>query len=370
MASMRIEVALVPLALAACVGEQRVPAASYPDSLYTFQRVAGNALVVRRGFRVDEWASGLPDVRVMALGPDGEVYATLKRSGRVVRIASDGVTDVVTGLNSPHGLAFRGDTLWVAETQEVLRLAPPYTRADTVIAGLPDDGGHSTRTIRFRDDHVFVAIGSSCNLCDEQDPRRASIMRYDLDGSNGERFATGLRNSVGLALNPWTGTLWATNNDRDRLGDDRPPDRVNHIVEDGWYGWPVCYLPGQPNPEYRDQGSRCSEALGPAVRLPAHSAPLGLVFYNGTMFPDPYRGSLFVALHGSWDRSFPIGYKVVRVPFADGKPAGEPEDFIVGWQVGRQSWGRPVEFLVMPDGSLLISDDQGGRIYRVSWNGV
>lgn len=340
--------------LAACVPAESRPGADYPDSTWTFQRVGGNALVVRRGYGITEWATDLPDARGLAVAPDGALWVTLRRSGQVVQLTpGGGRRTVFTGLDTPHGIAFRADTVWVAETHQVFRSAPPYAARDTVIRGLPAGGGHSTRSIAFLGDTVFVAVGSSCNLCDEADPRRAAIVAYDLDGGNERLYATGLRNSVGLARHPTDGSLWATNNDRDRLGDDRPPDRVNRIVPGGWYGWPVCYLPGEPNPEYRAQAARCGEALGPAITLPAHTAPLGLAFWDD---------ALYVALHGSWDRSFPVGYKVVRVPLAN----GAPEDFIVGWQVGRQSFGRPVDVLVGADGALYVSDDQGGRIYRVA----
>jgi glucose/arabinose dehydrogenase len=353
---------LLPLLhlLSACVSPGDRVADDYPDSLFTFQRVGGNALVVRQGFTVREWATDLPDARGLAVAPDGAVWVTLKGPGEVIRIHPDSISvhqRVLRNLRLPHGLAFRGDTVWIGETHQVIRSAPPYHRTDTVIRGLPDDLGHNTRTLAFLGDTLLVSIGSSCNLCDERDPRRAAIVAYDLDGGSERRYATGLRNSVGLAVHPETGVIWSTNNDRDRLGDDLPPDRVNRIIAGGWYGWPQCYLPGTPNPEYRTQTERCAEAIGPAIELPAHTAPLGLTFW---------RGALYVALHGSWDRSFPVGYKVVRIPFANGEPSGPVEDFIVGWQVGRQAWGRPVDVLPLPDGSLLISDDQGGRIYRVT----
>jgi glucose/arabinose dehydrogenase len=239
---------------------------------------------------------------------------------------------------------------------------------DVVVDGLPTGGNHTSRSILVRGDTLLVSVGSSCNLCDEPDPRRAAITRYRLDGSGERPFATGLRNAVGLVWHPVTGAVWATNNDRDRLGDDRPPDRVNVVVEGGWYGWPECYLPGIPNPEYADRAARCDQAIGPTVTLPAHSAPLGLAFYDGTRFPEEYRGDLFVALHGSWDRTFPTGYKVVRVPMRDGLPAGAPEDFLAGWQIGRRWWGRPVDLVVGADGALYISDDFGDRVYRVWWS--
>ena len=245
-----------------------------------------------------------------------------------------------------------------------------------MVANLPSDGGHFTRTLLVHQDHLLVSVGSSCNICDEQDHRRAAVVRYNLDGSGETLFADGLRNSVGMTLHPTTGEIWATNNDRDNLGDDVPPDRVNILREGGFYGWPFCYLPHQPNPEYRRVAGRCAEAIGPAVTLPAHSAPLGLAFYVGEMFPTEYRGDLFVALHGSWNRSVPIGYQVVRVRLENGRAAGEPQPFVSGWLEGRRrslgrasgiGWGRPVDVLVMPDGSMLISDDEAGRIYRVTY---
>jgi len=336
------------------------------------QRIGGNALVLRRGFRIGVFANDLDGVRVLAAGPDGSIYASQSRLGRVVALPdadgdgrADAVRTVIEGLRAPHGLAFRGDTLYVAEEHRVIRLLPPDGRVEVLVDGLPTGGSHTTRSLVVRDDDMLVSIGSSCNLCDEHDPRRAAIVRYDLDGSDEALFATGLRNSVGLAVQPETGAVWATNNDRDRLGDDVPPDRVNVVDSGAWYGWPQCYLPDTPNPEYAAEADRCSEARAPVVTFPAHSAPLGLAFYTGAQFPESFRGDLFVALHGSWDRSFPTGYKIVRVPIRDGRPAGPVEDFVVGWQVGRRSWGRPVDVVVAADGSLLISDDSGDRVYRV-----
>jgi glucose/arabinose dehydrogenase len=319
----------------------------------------------------------------MALGPDGAVFATLTEAGRVVRLGdadqngkADSVVTVAVGLNLPHGLAFRGDTMYVAENHRVVRFDRPGTSPAVVVPSLPSDGGHFTRTILFQGDYLFVSVGSSCNICDEQNPRRAAVVRYNLDGSGETLFATGLRNSVGLALHPTTGEIWATNNDRDNLGDDVPPDRVNVLREGGFYGWPFCYLPNQPNPEYQESAGRCAEAVGPAVTLPAHTAPLGLAFYTGETFPAEYRGDLFIALHGSWNRTVPIGYEVVRVDVENGRPVGAPQPFVSGWLEARRmaigaiagrGWGRPVDVLVLEDGSLLISDDESGRIYRVTF---
>jgi glucose/arabinose dehydrogenase len=257
--------------------------------------------------------------------------------------------------------------MYIAETNRVVRFDPGKPAPVVLVPDLPAGGGHSTRTIVLQGNEMFVSVGSSCNLCDERDPKRAAVTRYNLDGSGEQRFATGLRNSVGLALQPETQKVWATNNDRDNLGDDVPPDRVNILEPGGFYGWPLCYLPGKPNPEYARQSFKCNEVVGPAVELPAHSAPLGLAFYQGSMFPAAYRGALLVALHGSWNRSQPIGYKVVSVPVKDGKPVGGWTDFIAGWLKGSGRWGRPVDLLVLPDGSVLISDDEGGRIYRVTY---
>lgn len=369
-------VAGVCCAVAACVREGAPPqGASAPDTSYVMQRVAGNALVLPRGFRIDVFAERLDGVRFMALAADGAVYATLTGAGRVVRLVDAGtgqlatVDTVATGLRLPHGIAFRGDTMYVAEEHRIVRFLPGADRPEVVVSGLPEGGVHRTRTLVFRGDEMFVSVGSSCNLCDERDARRAAVLRYLPDGSGEELFATGLRNSVGLAVHPETGALWATNNDRDRLGDDRPPDRVNMLAEGGFYGWPQCYLPDTPNPEYQHEAARCASVIGPAVTLPAHTAPLGLAFYTGSLFPREYHGDLLVALHGSWDRSFPVGYEVVRVPVRGGVPAGEPRAFVSGWQVGRRWWGRPVDVLVLPDGRVLISDDHGGRVFAVATGG-
>jgi glucose/arabinose dehydrogenase len=243
----------------------------------------------------------------------------------------------------------------------------------TIVPNLPA-GGHSTRTVVFGPDNLmYVAVGSSCNVCTElvRDSMRAAVTRFNLDGSGGRLFATGLRNSVGLAFNPSTGELWANNNDRDDIGplqtqtDNLPPEHLNILKDGKWYGWPQCYLPGKPNPEY--PGFDCSGVEPPALTVQAHSAPLGLAFYTGATFPADYRGDAFMTYHGSWDRSVPTGAKVVRVHVQNGRPVSA-DDFVTGWQLSNGSrWGRPVGLLVTPDGALLVSDDTGGRIWRVSY---
>lgn len=334
--------------------------------------VAEQLLYVPRGFTVNLFAEGLNGVRTLALAPDGSVFAARSEDGLIVRLVDmdgDGVVDstttVLSALDYPFGLAFRGDTLYFAEQSAVRRLDPGSSTPVPIVSGLPT-GGHMSRSIAFgppSDNHLYLAMGSSCDVCDEPPPR-AAVTRYDLNGANPHTFATGLRNSVGIAFNPTSGELWANNNDRDRLGDNVPPEHLN-IVRDGrWYGWPQCYLPNAPNPEF--PSADCSGVEPPAITFPAHAAPLGLVFYTGTTFPAEYRGDVFMTYHGSWNRSVPIQPRVVRVHVENGRPTAI-EDFLTGFEpAGGTRWGRPVSLLVMPDGALLVSDDSGGRIWRVS----
>lgn len=340
-------------------------------------QVAGHALQVPPGFAVDVYAEGLRGARFMVLGSDGAPYLSLPRDGKVVKLPDangDGRADtaiaVAEGLNRPHGLAFRGDTLYVAENNRVVRFLPGSTTPQIVVASLPTGGGHWTRTIVFgpKDGRLYVSVGSSCNICDESDPRRAAVLRYNLDGSGEEIFAHGLRNSVGIAFDPATGELWGTNNDRDNLGDDLPPDRINILRQGANYGWPQCYLPGKANPEYAN--ADCGHLEPPALTFQAHSAPLGIAFYTGTQFPAPYRGGVFVAFHGSWNRSVPTGYKLEFVQVENGRPAAI-SDFITGFLPAPSGppWMRPVGVLVARDGSLLVSDDFGGRVLRVHYVG-
>jgi glucose/arabinose dehydrogenase len=354
--------------VAACGPAGTAEAPAGPHDTVT---IAGHQLFVAPGFTVNLFAQGLGGVRFLAVGPGGAVYATLSGAGRIVRLvdtdgdgAADSTAEVLAGLNDPSGIALRSDTLYFAEENAVRRLDPGATAPVTLVSGLPT-GGHSTRTIAFGpDDLLYLAVGSSCNVCDDAPPR-AAVTRYDLDGSNPHTFATGLRNSVGLAFNPETGELWANNNDRDNLGDDVPPEHLNILRDGKWYGWPQCYLPGRPNPEYA--GADCSGVEPPALTVQAHSAPLGLAFYTGTSFPAEYRGDAFMTYHGSWNRSTPTGAKVVRVRVQDGRPIGV-EDFVTGWQLSDGArWGRPVDVVVAADGALLVSDDQAGRVWRIAY---
>ncbi len=331
------------------------------------------------GFEIHVFARGLSGARFMTVGPDGMIYVSLPGSGTVVRLRSDsggtaGAERVITGLDRAHGLAFRDGKLYVAGTRKIWRV--DQFRADgaagrttEIVSNLPD-GGHSTRTILFgADGKLYVSIGSSCNVCKEKDPRRAAIVRYNPDGTGEEIFATGLRNSVGIAWHPVTKELWGTDNGRDLLGDDLPPEEINIIRQGKNYGWPNCFADRVPDPEFGSE-EICRKTEPPLVKIQAHSAPLGLAFYTGKQFPEQYRGDLFVALHGSWNRSKKTGYKVIRTRLANGKPA-PPEDFITGWlsqENGADTvWGRPVDLVVGGDGSLYLSDDAGGLIYRISY---
>lgn len=335
---------------------------------------ADDHLRVPNGFKIAVFARDLQGVRYLALGPDNAIYASQPASGLIVKITdrnNDGVADTVTtvarGLSGPFGIAFRGDTMYVAEVKQVVRFDPGKTEPVTIIRDVPA-GGHSTRTILFGPDgKLYLSVGSSCNLCDERDSLRAAVSVFNRDGSGGRIFAKGLRNTVGMAFHPTTGELWGNNNDRDNLGDDLPPEHVNIIKDGRFYGWPQCYLPGKPNPEYGN--ADCSQVEPPAITVQAHSAPLGLAFYTGTQFPADYRGDAFMTLHGSWNRSVPTGAKVVRVQVdSGGRRATGVDEFINGWQRPDGSrWGRPVGLLVLPDGSLLVSDDTGGKIWRVSY---
>ena len=333
-------------------------------------------------FQMTIFAKEVPGARFMTIGPDGHLYLSQPRAGQVVRLIdankdgkADQIIPVVTGLDRPHGLAFRDGTLYVAGTQKIWRIdqladGGRAAKVTTLVNNLPDDGGHSTRTILFgKDGKLYVSVGSSCNICEERDPRRAAIARYNPDGTGEEIFAKGLRNSVGIAFHPESGELWGTDNGRDWLGDNVPPEEINIIKQGKHYGWPHCHAGTISDPEFGAIKS-CRDTEPPAITFQAHSAPLGLAFYTGNQFPPEYRGDLFVAYHGSWNRNERTGYKVVRVRIKDGKPE-KIEDFITGFLrfPGGQEhvWGRPVDLVVAPDGSLFLSDDFAGVVYRITY---
>jgi glucose/arabinose dehydrogenase len=341
-----------------------------------------NPIALPPGFAIGVFAQSLDDPRMLALGPEGALYVAERGAGRILRLPDqdgDGRADaqqvVAQGLNAPSSLVFYQDgSLYVAETTRILRLSDPdpqgaFQKQDVIVDGLPS-GGHSTRTVLFSPDYstLFISIGSSCNVCVEQDSRRAAIMAYNPDGSHPRLYARGLRNAVGITFHPATDELWATNNGRDLLGDDLPPETINLVQQGDDFGWPRCHSGLIVDPEFGDpQG--CQGVKAPLVEMQAHSAPLGLTFYRGSQFPQAYRGDLFVAFHGSWNRSVPTGYKLVRISMQGGQP-GPVQDFAVGWLLpDGSSWGRPVDVITASDGSLYLSDDAGGKIYRIFYAG-
>ena len=374
-------VAALSLAATACGPTTDAEARVVQDT--TTGRVAAldGKLSVPAGFKMSYYAKDIPGVRFMAIGPDGAVYASQPGLGRIIRLPDanhDGIAEslkvVVTGLMRPHGLAFHKGALYVANTDGVVRLK---LGANGVASGAPEyvnhyesGGGHWTRTIIFgADSAMYVSVGSTCNLCVEQSPERAAVLRFNEDGSGKRVFAMGLRNAVGLAVNPQTKAIWASQNERDNLEPDHenlPPEELNILVDGKDYGWPYCYGDRVPNPEYND-AARCAATVPPALPMQAHSAPLGIGFLaRATAFPAAYRTDLLVAFHGSWNRGTPTGAKVIRVRVVNGKPVGQ-EDFITGWQdAAGKRWGRPVDIVVAADGSVLISDDALGAIYRVT----
>lgn len=360
------------------------------------------------GFRVALFAQGLEDARTIRVAPNGDVFVAESKPGRIKVFRADsngqGAGEVFAeGLNNPYGLAFypakNPRFLYVGETNRVVRFAySPETRKATgtpeVIIGKLPSGGHSTRDIAFSpdDQQMYVAVGSASNVAEGLPPigpeelktfeqrngvgaswgpeeGRATVMVSDPDGKNLKSFANGIRNCSGLAIESSTGAPWCATNERDGLGDDVPPDYVTRVQQGGFYGWPWYYIGTNPDPRQsaNPRPELSKYVVAPDVLIQAHSAPLGLAFYNGKMFPEEYSGDAFVTLHGSWNRGKRTGYKVVRLLFENGQPTGVYEDFMTGFVVDERSvWGRPTGVAVAADGALLVSEDEAGTIWRVS----
>lgn len=331
------------------------------------------------GFSVAILAS-VPGARSMVLGDKGTLFVSTQRAGDVYAIRgpfgpAPQVLKVASGLKMPNGVAFRDGALYIAEPQRILRIAgieqkldsPPSPEA--VITDLPYKSMlHSWKYIAFGPDgKLYVPAGYPCNVCDE--PGFGVIMRMNADGTGREVYARGIRNTVGFTWHPVTGELWFTDNGRDMLGDDVPPCELNRAPRAGLdFGFPYCHGGSIPDPEFGKLG-RCEDAVPPVQALGPHVAPLGLKFYTGKMFPPAYRNQVFIAEHGSWNRSKAAGktgHRVSLVRISDGKAAGY-ETFMDGFLDGDTALGRPVDILVAPDGALLVSDDTAGAIYRVSY---
>lgn len=338
------------------------------------------ALTVPAGFHVYMVSTSVPGARFMAFAPNGDLLVSETSSGKVVAIkpgssVTTAPTLIAGGLNTPHGLAFHGNDLYIAVFSglDVIRNYPANTSVQVLYSGLPTDGDHVNHSLAIAPDgSVFESSGSDCNLCTEGNANLATIMHMNSDGTNPQSYAVGVRNGSGLAFDS-SGQLWMVVNQRDDLPPDHtnlPTDEFDKVVSGGNYGWPQCYpdIAGnrQPNPDYVPLAPNCAGQLNNTQPLQAHSAPLGIVFYNATLFPTQYRGGAFVAFHGSWDRVPPTGYKVVYVTFSGGNPTGYA-DFVSGWLSGGSVSGRPVGLAVASDGELYISDDSNGYIYRVSY---
>ena len=347
-------------------------AANAPDLVSV--PVGDHTLRLPPGFSVSTLASGLSHPRFMLYDPAGNLLVA-DMAGGIFRFTPADLPSsappgpLIAGLDAPSNLAFHDGYLYVGETGAVSRFT--YDPASGALGGrevvVPDlpRGGHSTRTLVFGPEgEMYVSVGSSCNICDERDARRAAISRYAADGSGGQVFASGLRNAVGLAIQPGSGVLWATVNERDNQGNEIPPDLVTMVRGGENFGWPTCQ---PPYAVPQDPGAACAGITPPTIGIQAHSAPLGLAFYAGQAFPPDYAGDLLVAQHGSWNRTPPAQPKLLRVHFDGGVPTNV-QDFATGWQdQSGNRWGRPVGLAVAPDGSLVVSDDDSGSLYRISY---
>ncbi|MCO5723514.1 PQQ-dependent sugar dehydrogenase [Robiginitalea marina] len=338
------------------------------------------------GFEITIYAEGLPDARSMAMGDGGTLFVGTRRANKVYAVRdldgdyrADRTYVLDTTLSVPNGIAFRDGALYVAEVNRLLRYPgieqrlsdPP--EPEVVYDDYPTEFHHGWKYIAFGPDgKLYVPVGAPCNICDSAtvDPRYASITRMDPDGTNREIYAHGVRNTVGFTWHPQTGELWFTDNGRDRMGDDVPPCELNRVSEPGQhFGYPFCHGGTIPDPEFGDQHP-CSDFVPPVQPLGAHVAPLGVKFYTGQQFPEAYRGHALIAEHGSWNRSSKVGYRITLVRL-EGNQAVGYEPFIDGWldEATQEAFGRPVDLLQLSDGSLLISDDFAGVIYRVAYKG-
>jgi glucose/arabinose dehydrogenase len=400
------------LLVVAVLAQQLPPPFDTPWFRKPTQTVAmpeGQGLVVPAGFTVSVFAEKLQFPRFMALAPNGDVFIVqpVRNASKIVVLRDadrDGVAETretfAEGLNRPFGLAFSKAHLYVGNNDSVVRFA--YSDGQLKAAGVPEKiidlppsdvaldqdtadrlkidisqtrgYNHWTRNVILNPagTKMYVTVGSATNNTPEADARRAAINEYNLDGTGHRVFASGLRNPVGLAYFPGSNVLWTAVNERDHLGDDLVPDYITSVGDSAFYGWPYAYIGKNLDPGVSEKRpDLVARTIVPDVLLPSHSAALGLIFYTGSQFPAEYRNSAFVALHGSINRSKLSGYSVVRVPFRDGRPSGPLEDFLSGFiardDEEKQAWGRPVGLLQLPDGSLLVSDDGGNRVWRVSY---
>lgn len=328
------------------------------------------------GFSIELWAS-VPNVRALALGKNGTVFAGSAAEGKVYAITDTGATrqvrPIANGLSTPIGVAFHNGALYVSAINRILRFDDIENKLDqagkpvVVTEKFPNDKHHGGKYIGFGPDGLlYVAVGAPCNICEPDPERYALISRIEPDGANYEVYASGVRNSVGFDWHPETKELWFTDNGRDWMGDNIPPDELNHAPRKGMhFGYPFCHGGDILDPKYGAKRD-CGKLTPPAAKFDAHAATLGMRFYTGEMFPKEYHSNIIVAEHGSWNRRNKIGYQLRRVQIKNGKVVRQ-EVFAQGWLENENIWGRPVDVLVMPDGALLVSDDYAGAIYRISY---
>jgi len=331
------------------------------------------------GFHIEIYAKDVENARQMVRGDGGTVFVGSRREGKVWALTdADGdqraetVRLVDAGLNMPSGLEFRDGALYVGAVDRILRYDTIEARLDdppapvVVTDALPDKEHHGWKYLRFGPDGMlYIPVGAPCNICDEKG--FAEIRRMNPDGSGMEVYATGIRNSVGLAFHPDNGQLWFTDNGRDMLGDDLPADELNYAPHPGMnFGFPYCHQGDLPDEEF-GKGKNCTDYTPPAAKLDPHGAGLGLAFYTGDMFPPEYKNRLFIAQHGSWNRSEKIGYRVLVLTVQPDGKVLDIRPFAEGWLQGQEVWGRPNDVMVMPDGALLVSDDMAGVVYRISY---
>lgn len=357
-----------------------------------------------QGFEISVYAQLDVLPRMMAFGPDNHLYVSSAKAGQVLKLTDqdhDGIAEepiiVVDNLNAPNGLVFDGNDLLIANQNGVVKLSHSsngWSAPQPFISQLPS-GGHSVKTIKIGPDkHLYLNVGSSCNVCIESDPSRATILRYTLDGASAGAipvvgrhklppiWAKGLRNAQGFAWHPETKAMYATNNGADMRSDEKdgavndelPPEHINLIQKGQHYGWPHCWgihPSGQgqyTDPNFPGTYDFCQHAQAPALTLTSHSTPIGITFLDKSHFPKEFKQDAVVALHGSWNREQLSGYKLMRIQFKDGKPT-KAVDFATGWLVNNQAWGRPVDVAVGPDGALYVTDDRTAFIYRIQYNG-
>lgn len=339
-----------------------------------------NDITLPPGFGINIYAANVENARSLVLGESGTLFVGTRSAGNVYAVVdrnhdarADDVITIARGLNMPNGVAFRAGSLYVAEVNRVLRYDRIESRLKSppqpvvVTDSFPKDPQHGWKFIRFGPDgKLYVPVGAPCNVCERSNEIYASITRINADGGVPEIFAHGVRNTVGFDWHPNTGVLWFTDNGRDWLGDDLPPDELNRAPKKGMhFGFPYCHGGTIADPEFGSKRT-CEAFVTPSMALGPHVAALGMRFYTGTMFPDLYRNQIFIAEHGSWNRTSPIGYRISLVRL-QGSQAISYGVFAEGWLKNGRAWGRPVDVLVMPDGALLVSDDRAGVIYRISY---